>query len=688
MKKKQYDPNALKYAYEAVQNGMSVYKASRNYGIPESTLRDRTLGLVAVDGRCSNYLFDEATEKKMVDHIAHMASIGYGYSRIDVIYLATDLAVFMGKRKSEEDMLSNKWYYSFMKRWPNLTISKPQKLSMQRARCASKETLSNYFKELGTIMTKNNLHENPQKIYNMDESALQSEHTPGKIVHDIVVKPQSVTSPRTSNVTIIGAGNAIGNAVPPYYVFPGVRFDRSLLLEGTPAGSDGQCSKTGWSNSDIFKTYLEKHFLKYVSHDISGTPLLILFDGHRSHVSLTLQDWAESKNIILFILPPHCSHILQPLDIGCFGPLKSCYNREAQLFMRRNPGLKITKFNIGQMLCSPYQKGLSPQNLTSSFKKSGIYPFNPKAVDTNELAPATIYHADNENNESQPDQSNTQEVCDTNNGVTTCTIQQFEILTSIQNEDETPSDNDDSKSQSLLLVNIPLVNNIQPEYTAEPIIDFNASTNSTTNNTVNTNSPTGFLQKKSVLSVEKTEKKRSHFTITGHLGKKKNMDHLNQSAAKKKVFTPPFKTTKKTVEIEVEQINKPQKENKKKTTVKRKGPTIKSIKTEKQIKLTKEDVQAGLGTSGINQNKGGPICLEDTFSDSGSNLTDDDDGEVCCVCQMKSPSGTEHLAGIVFVKWAQCDNMNCNHWTHLQTCSDVRVLRRGDTFLCPHCKEL
>lgn len=106
---------------------------------------------------------------------------------------------------------------------------------------------------------------------------------------------------------------------------------------------------------------------------------------------LTLQDWAESKNIILFILSPHCSNILQPLDIGCFGPLKACYNREAQLFMRKNPGCKITRYNIGQMSCSPYQKGLSAQNLISSFSKSGIYPFNPKAVDTSELAPATIY---------------------------------------------------------------------------------------------------------------------------------------------------------------------------------------------------------------------------------------------------------------------------------------------------------
>jgi hypothetical protein len=50
VKKKQYDPVALQNAYKALQEeGMTVYRASRNYGVPESTLRDRTLGLVSAD---------------------------------------------------------------------------------------------------------------------------------------------------------------------------------------------------------------------------------------------------------------------------------------------------------------------------------------------------------------------------------------------------------------------------------------------------------------------------------------------------------------------------------------------------------------------------------------------------------------------------------------------------------------
>ena len=71
-----------------------------------------------------------------------------------------------------------------MKRWPDLTTTKPQKLSMLRAKFASKETLSNYYKKLGTLMTKHGLHDKPDILFNIDESALQTEHTPSEIVHD------------------------------------------------------------------------------------------------------------------------------------------------------------------------------------------------------------------------------------------------------------------------------------------------------------------------------------------------------------------------------------------------------------------------------------------------------------------------------------------------------------------------
>jgi hypothetical protein len=42
-----------------------------------------------------------------------------------------------------------------------------------------------------------------------------------------------------------------------------------------------------------------------------------------------------------------------------------------------------------------FLKALSAGNLTAAFKKTGIFPFNPKAVDREEIVPATIYKKSN-----------------------------------------------------------------------------------------------------------------------------------------------------------------------------------------------------------------------------------------------------------------------------------------------------
>ena len=81
---------------------------------------------------------------------------------------------------------------------------------------------------------------------------------------------------------------------------------------------------------------MQDHFIKYVqSRDASDT-ILVLYDDHRSHVAINLIIWAKENNIVLFVLPPHCSNILQPLDVGCFGPVQMKYNQEYLPFVHDN----------------------------------------------------------------------------------------------------------------------------------------------------------------------------------------------------------------------------------------------------------------------------------------------------------------------------------------------------------------
>ncbi|KAJ8321428.1 hypothetical protein KUTeg_001020 [Tegillarca granosa] len=85
-------------------------------------------------------------------------------------------------------------------------------------------------------------------------------------------------------------------------------------------------------------------------------------------------------------------------------------------------------------------------------------------------------------------------------------------------------------------------------------------------------------------------------------------------------------------------------------------------------------------TSGTNK-KGAPL---DLLSEDGESSMDDEDDEKCCVCGKFQPDELHRCTSVVFTKWAKCDF--CEHWTHLIYCTDVRFIRRGDEFRCPHCE--
>jgi hypothetical protein len=307
---------------------MSAYRASKLYNVPPTTLRDRISGRVDADAKVRHEtILTHEEEQKLYDHITYMANIGFGYSKTSVQYMTKDFADILGKKVKAEKALSDNWFYGFTKRWPELKTVKPQKLSIARAKSTSRETLESYFNELDSVLTSNNIKDKPHKIYNIDETGVNSEHSPPKIVCRKDTTPQNITSARSSTVTVIASGNAAGQSIPP-----GQRWNDEFLKGACP-GSAGEMTKTGWSNSMVFLNFLTQHFLKYVPTDAEH-PTLLLYDGHRSHISLTLTEWAKQHNIILFVLPPHSSHLTQPLDVGIFGPFKKMLSQECQKYMK------------------------------------------------------------------------------------------------------------------------------------------------------------------------------------------------------------------------------------------------------------------------------------------------------------------------------------------------------------------
>lgn len=80
-------------------------------------------------------------------------------------------------------------------------------------------------------------------------------------------------------------------------------------------------SENGWTDDFLCGEWFEKSFIPQATRrNTSDKPILLVLDGHGSHEKVKIIDLGLLHNIIIFCLPPHTTHMLQPLDVGVFGP--------------------------------------------------------------------------------------------------------------------------------------------------------------------------------------------------------------------------------------------------------------------------------------------------------------------------------------------------------------------------------
>lgn len=97
-------------------------------------------------------------------------------------------------------------------------------------------------------------------------------------------------------------------------------------------------SKNGWMDSDLFYSW----FQRFIAH-FTQRPLLLIYDGHSSHVTYKVVKLARDEQISLLKLPPHTTDKLQPLDVACFAPLKRVWDKAMHKWNQENAGERIPR---------------------------------------------------------------------------------------------------------------------------------------------------------------------------------------------------------------------------------------------------------------------------------------------------------------------------------------------------------
>jgi len=382
----QWSELSMKRAVKAVlMYGSSNYKASREFNVPLETLR-RKVNIAKSGGGVEKLLgrptvLNEDAENELSKILMDMEARLYGLSPADVrriVFKYCQKNGIANNFNTETEMAGRYWLQGFLSRHPELSVRQAEAVSMPRAIGFNKQKVEKFYSVLKGVLFSDTGERlvPPCNIFNVDESGYTICQRPTKIVakkgkHNV---GQVTSAEKGKTVTAVCCTSATGVYVPPMLIFPRARM-KAALLDNAPAGSVAEASKSGWITESIFTKWFQ-HFIGNVSPHSRSQPVVLLMDGHCSHTSnLDVVQMATENNVVLIVLPSHCTHRLQPLDISFFRSLNINYNAEVTAWLRNHPGRCVTEYEIGGLFSCAYGKAASVNNATKGFEKAGIHPF-------------------------------------------------------------------------------------------------------------------------------------------------------------------------------------------------------------------------------------------------------------------------------------------------------------------------
>jgi hypothetical protein len=219
-------------------------------------------------------------------------------------------------------------------------------------------------------------------LYNFDETGFMM----GMITATMVVtraerrgRAKTVQPGNREWVTVIQGVNALGWCVPPFIVVKGAYHLANWYTESAlPPDWAIKPTTNGWTDNETGLEWIQ-HFEKHTAHRKTGVYRMLVIDGHESHVSAEFDRFCKDHNIITISMPPHSSHLLQPLDVGCFSPLKRAYGRQIEVLMKSHIN-HVTKDNFFIAFKDAFYTVFTEYNVKAGFRGAGLVPHDPDMV--------------------------------------------------------------------------------------------------------------------------------------------------------------------------------------------------------------------------------------------------------------------------------------------------------------------
>lgn len=334
-------------------------------------------------------------EQYVAANLEVIARLGHGLTSREARNVIKHFLDSKGRATSFKDNRpSAAWLKHFLRRQPTpLSLRRPQNLQNRRAACTSPEILRSFFDEVWTpTVERCGLSDKPWLIYNVDETGFSTNLRGDRIIVKRGERQANrvICGSGRDMFTVVACGNAAGQHLPLTVLF-GAQHLYLNWIEGASRSTHFLTTPTGWMTKDGFFSWFRDVFIPNVPAVDSrlGRHLILILDGHTSHFSIPLVELAKQHLIHIIRLPPHTSHLLQPLDVGVFAPMKSAWTEVLQEHTHHAVGRgNITKATFSSLLAKVEEKSLKPQHFVAGFESTGLFPVNPDRIAPAKLAPS------------------------------------------------------------------------------------------------------------------------------------------------------------------------------------------------------------------------------------------------------------------------------------------------------------
>jgi len=169
---------------------------------------------------------------------------------------------------------------------------------------------------------------------------------------------------------------AAGNILPPYIVYKGTEGGtiHKRELPNHPSGAIYTVQKKAWFDERVMLHWVEHVLRPYVATAPVGVIPIIFLDSFKVHLLGSVANAIQNIGVQLEYIPPGCTGLVQPIDVGINKPYKSSMTKVyTSWLLNQDPNVPIRAAKREDVSAWILQAlaGITDDTVKNAWRKSG-----------------------------------------------------------------------------------------------------------------------------------------------------------------------------------------------------------------------------------------------------------------------------------------------------------------------------